>query len=168
MNRSNITRTKVRLRRRCIIKKLTHCVFNSGFLSFIAYVCMIDSPIRLILLPYLFLMGTINDTLDFKVFVKSDHRNYKTHSFNSPVIIGIFVVPFLVVAPFNVLIGFYLGIFGVLSYYVHLILDMFNPSGVYITQKIMIRGTIRYDNFLINFLILCVGIFLLIISLFAK
>lgn len=140
---------------------------NSGFLSFIAYLFMIDPPIRLILLPYLFLMGTINDTLDFKVFVKSEHRNFKTHSFISPVIIGIFMVPFLVVAPFNVLIGVYLGIFGVFSYYVHLILDMFNPSGVYITKKMIIKGAIRYDNFIVNLLFLSIGGFLLIISLFA-
>ncbi len=128
---------------------------------------MIDSPIRLILLPYLFLMGTINDTLDFKMFVKSEHRNFNTHSFISPIVLGIFLVPFLLVAPFNVLIALCLGIFGILSYYVHLILDMFNPSGVYITKKMMIKGSIRYDNFIVNFLLLCVGLFLLIISLFA-
>ena len=154
-------------RLKCSMKKLTHCLFNLGVLSFIARIFLIDSPIRLLLIPYLFFMGAINDWLDFKLFVKSEHRNFKTHSFTSPVAIGVFVIPFVLIAPFNILIALIFGVFGILSYYNHLFLDLFNPTGVYLTKNRMIAGKIRYDNVSFNLFLQIVGIILLLIAVFA-
>jgi hypothetical protein len=116
----------------------------------------------IVAIAIMFFLGSINDTLDFTVFAFLDHRNFWTHSLLSPVV---WILPFftyylfsIVYPPLNLLLGVCMA-WAILA---HLILDAFNPSGVFLTPGKKMSGIVKSDNALVNFGISAASVILIV------
>jgi membrane-bound metal-dependent hydrolase YbcI (DUF457 family) len=133
-------------------------------ISVLLFSFFVDLTSLLIIVVLAFMLGGINDWLDFAVFRMFEHRNWFTHSLSSPLfIIGIF---------FSILSAFFswrwtlvISIIFSLSWLVHVLLDSLTPTGVYIfSPKRIVNGKIYYKNLKWNVIIIGISIFVAIMA----
>lgn len=116
----------------------------------------------IIALIAMFVLGGINDTLDFTFFAFLDHRNFWSHSLLSPVL---WILPVIVYLIFQILLpplGILMGACTVWAVLSHLFLDAWNPTGIYLLPSKKIKGTVQSNNGLVNFSICSAELLLLI------
>jgi hypothetical protein len=110
----------------------------------------------------MFFLGGVNDTLDFTVFSFLDHRNFWTHSLLSPVL---WILPFFTYYLFSIVyppLNYLLAACMAWAIMAHLILDAFNPSGVFLTPSKKLSGVVKSDNALVNFGISAASVILIV------
>jgi len=114
------------------------------------------------------IIAKLNDWLDFRLS-PSHKRVFLTHSPLSPLLISISLLIGLGFMTLNILLGFYL-IFVVHSVFTfHIILDALNPTGVPLIpgkERLRLKKTIPYDNFLWNLALFLLGVIMSVIAVF--
>ncbi len=127
------------------MKKLTHSLAALALTAAILSFILLHSTARIMLYCIGFAMGGINDWLDFTLFSFLPHRNKVTHGFFSPTGILLGVAGYFAGGIINGISPLFLGSLFVGYYYLHLFLDMRNPTGVYGWGGRKIKGT-TYSN----------------------
>jgi len=118
-----------------------------------------------ILIIVFYIVGTLNDWLDFKISIRHERR-FLTHSPLSPLLILIAMLMGLIFAIFDTAIGMFVGFMTYLLFLLHVILDSLNPSGVPLFPYTRYRiANIPYDDSLLNSLLTWSGIIISIVSL---
>ena len=133
------------------MQKLTHFVVGAAIGMMFALVNFGDWY-------WFVLMGVFGaflpDFLDFQVFGGRNHRNIVTHNFLSPLLLGFLLLGVILRDPF--LVGC-----GITAFESHQLLDMHNPTGVYLWNR-KIGGSVRYDNISVNLVYILGGSFVIL------
>lgn len=144
----------------------THVIVTGG-LFFLLNSLIYSDTINIICLSLVAIfIGILPDIIDFKL-LRGNHRNFLTHSPISPLffIILLFLPIFLVSIQFQH--GIILGVLLAVSFQLHLILDMLNPTGVPLLPNYYIKfAKIHYDNVLTNIVLDGIGVVLFMIPVF--
>ncbi len=114
--------------------------------------------IKLILLIIGAWLGMLNDWLDFKVTGGFAHRNWVTHNFLSPLLIGVGVIGWIIgILVYPPGAGWFI-LWVILIFESHNGLNALTPTGVYSKGRQKMKGSIRYDSVGANFVLSVVGI----------
>ena len=141
------------------MQKLTHC-FSSMGLSVMIFSFFVDSTSLLIIASISFMLGGINDWLDFALFKMFEHRNWLTHSLLSPILISgiIMIIVSVIFSWFWGLTTFF--IFSI-SWIIHVLLDSLTFTGVYLfIPGHSVSGKIHYKNVKWNSIFIGISIIL--------
>ena len=153
------------------MKIKTHNIFNIGVLTYIGAFLTVPlySLISAILISF-----PANEVIDKYGHEKNGLgipvRTYKTHSPIRAFVWGMlpavifFTIVYYFRNRFNLMIPYFILIQGLLSGELHLLLDLPTEGGIFINKKRFALGHFAYNNPLLNFLGIIIGLFLIYIS----
>ncbi len=136
--------------------KLTHSITSMGVSVFILSFFM-EYQLLMIIAILSFILGGINDWLDFAIFRAFEHRNWGTHSLLSPIFFA-GLISIIISAVFYWYWILMISIVFCISWILHVFLDSLTFTGVYLfLPNREIKGRIHYKDPLWNIIFMGIG-----------